>query len=280
MTGKEGLLARSTARMFNRLEYCATFLLAATFLLFSIDGLFAQPALNQCQKTHAEPTVEQDSETTKSTFVIKISGEISVRTLYQIQYLLATIPDTERSRIARYKVLMDSCGGDLDQGIRIGRFFRQYRFRTIIPAGAECSSACALAFLGGTNEGSKVPIAFRIKSSTGYLGFHRFRLVPYNAKEVPSKDLQEFIDKSQTIMLKLLDYFIDMDVDPRILRHMINTPSDDMYYLDNAEALEYCIHIQDESLPPGKNMVSPYSFRYAVKPTTGRGWTAATCRYE
>lgn len=223
--------------------------------------------------------IERHKSTTENTYVMKLTGEIDLKTLYNIQYHLAAIPEAARNRLARTKIILSSKGGDLDQGIRIGRFFRNYRIRTIILAGEECSSACAIAFLGGTNEGSKTAVAYRTKSSAGLLGFHRFKLDYANLSTVTKKEIEQAVTRSQSTMLQLLDYFVEMDVDPRILRHMFNTPSSDMYYPDNAEALEYCIHIMDETLPPDKNIVSPYDFKYAVKSGNNGSWQSARCKY-
>ena len=44
---------------------------------------------------------------------------------------------------------LDSAGGALEEGLRIGRLFRQFGVTTVIRSKARCLSACALAFLGG-----------------------------------------------------------------------------------------------------------------------------------
>lgn len=49
-------------------------------------------------------------------------------------------------------VLLTSNGGDLDSGLAIGRAIRQNKFTTGVPDGAQCASACALAWLGGTTR--------------------------------------------------------------------------------------------------------------------------------
>jgi ATP-dependent protease ClpP protease subunit len=47
-------------------------------------------------------------------------------------------------------VVLNSGGGNLVAGIRIGELIRLRNFRTVVPSGMECASACALAWLGGT----------------------------------------------------------------------------------------------------------------------------------
>ena len=65
--------------------------------------------------------------------------------------------DTFRTKVAslstsRVAVAFRSDGGSLVAGIRIGTLIREKKFTTIIPDGAQCASACALAWLGGTRR--------------------------------------------------------------------------------------------------------------------------------
>jgi hypothetical protein len=52
----------------------------------------------------------------------------------------------------RVAVAFRSDGGSLVAGIRIGSLIREKKFATVIPDGAACASACALAWLGGTRR--------------------------------------------------------------------------------------------------------------------------------
>lgn len=53
---------------------------------------------------------------------------------------------------SRVTVAFRSDGGSLVAGIRIGTLIREKKFATVIPDGASCASACALAWLGGTKR--------------------------------------------------------------------------------------------------------------------------------
>ena len=53
---------------------------------------------------------------------------------------------------AKAAVAFRSDGGSLVAGIRIGTLIREKKFATVIPDGASCASACALAWLGGTRR--------------------------------------------------------------------------------------------------------------------------------
>ena len=60
-------------------------------------------------------------------------------------------------------VAFRSDGGSLVAGIRIGTLIREKKFATVIPDGASCASACALAWLGG---------ARRFMGEGASVGFH------------------------------------------------------------------------------------------------------------
>jgi len=65
--------------------------------------------------------------------------------------------------LTKAMVLFNSNGGDLDAGLAIGRAIRQGKFATAVPAGVQCASACALAWLGGTT---------RYMANSARIGFH------------------------------------------------------------------------------------------------------------
>jgi hypothetical protein len=65
--------------------------------------------------------------------------------------------DTFRTKVAslstaKVTVALRSEGGRLVAGIRIGALIREKKFTTVVPDGASCASACALAWLGGTRR--------------------------------------------------------------------------------------------------------------------------------
>src|SRR5215218_2786006 len=60
-------------------------------------------------------------------------------------------------------ITFNSTGGDLRAGIGIGETIWQKNFKTLVLGNAHCASACAIAWLGGTQ---------RFISSGGRIGFH------------------------------------------------------------------------------------------------------------
>jgi hypothetical protein len=60
-------------------------------------------------------------------------------------------------------VVLISDGGNLLAGLRIGQLIRLRHFATLVPDGARCASACAIAWLGGTK---------RFMQPSALIGFH------------------------------------------------------------------------------------------------------------
>ena len=65
---------------------------------------------------------------------------------------MRSAPRSRRCRRRARRSHSSSDGGSLVAGIRIGTLIREKKFTTIIPDGASCASACALAWLGGTRR--------------------------------------------------------------------------------------------------------------------------------
>jgi hypothetical protein len=59
---------------------------------------------------------------------------------------------TKTSSLPAALVRLHSNGGDLLAGIQIGETIRLKDFKTVVPAGMRCASACAMAWLGGSQR--------------------------------------------------------------------------------------------------------------------------------
>jgi hypothetical protein len=59
---------------------------------------------------------------------------------------------TKTSSLTDAIVRLQSNGGSLVAGIQIGETIRLKGFQTVVPAGARCASACAMAWLAGTQR--------------------------------------------------------------------------------------------------------------------------------
>ncbi len=89
--------------------------------------------------------------------LIAIDGELELSDIDSFRAKAEPLP------LGRTTVEFRSKGGRLLAGIRIGAQIRAKRFNTVVPDGAQCASACALAWLGG------VP---RFVGESSSVGFH------------------------------------------------------------------------------------------------------------
>jgi hypothetical protein len=89
--------------------------------------------------------------------LIAIDGELELGDIDSFRAKTEPLP------VGRTTVEFRSKGGRLLAGIRIGAQIRAKRFNTVVPEGAQCASACALAWLGG---------ARRFVGEDSSVGFH------------------------------------------------------------------------------------------------------------
>lgn len=132
-----------------------------------------------------------------------------------------------------WSLRLNSPGGSLAGGLRLGETIRKLRLDTEIGATARDeyghwkrisgrgASACAYAFLGGLSR----------DVSDGELGVHQF----YNAISLknPTEKIFNSLDLSQHQVQSalLIDYVFRMGIDPRFVSIASATPPDEMTYL-------------------------------------------------
>jgi hypothetical protein len=144
-------------------------------------------------------------------------------------------------------VILNSPGGNLDEGMKLGRFFHRARISTfVLGYGGGCYSACAIAFLGGRDRDGR---RSRIKMTGGSLGFHQFRRVrdPDKAGQKFTKaDIEQEVTLTRRIALSIIEYLADIGEDMSFLHLMLKAPSADVNLLSNEEAVTYGIHVMDQ----------------------------------
>tara|TARA_B100000767_G_C19633239_1_gene479228 strand:+ start:211 stop:930 length:720 start_codon:yes stop_codon:yes gene_type:complete len=100
--------------------------------------------------------------------IIEISGPINEDVPVIIERLLKKLSKKSGCQkkkiegLSHYpiEIYLNSGGGYLEDGFKLGEIFREYGVRTKIPQGSVCYSSCATAFLGGIkrhmDKGSKI----------------------------------------------------------------------------------------------------------------------------
>ena len=158
---------------------------------------------------------ENDS---KSFMAILATGKINPGDTQRLAAYISQVP--YRSNIAVY---LASRGGNLYEGMRLGLYFRSNRIKTVVEGGYVCASACAIAFLGGTNKAGR---PWRSSSDNSRLGFHAFRGI---------QEMSISPDEVQAIVADLLRYGRSVDAPIELLIAGFDTPSKRMFWVSNRD---------------------------------------------
>lgn len=153
-----------------------------------------------------------------SLLAILAEGEIKAGDEERLQEFLSRQPP--KQRVAIY---LASPGGALYEGMRLGLFFRIRGIQTVVEGGRDCASACALAFLGGTDRAGA---PWRSASDDSRLGFHSFS---------SSDDGFAYESDVQLVVADVLKYAKMVDVPLELMIMNFSTPADQMYWLNNEE---------------------------------------------
>jgi len=165
----------------------------------------------------------------KTLNAIAAKGEIKLNDLNKLHSFLSQLSPKKHTAI-----YFTSSGGNLFEGMRLGIYFKQNRIKTVIQADEMCASACALAFLGGTDYKNQ---RWMSTTTTSLLGFHAFRSSKGN-------NLQS-TDQTQKIVAAILEYGNFVKAPIEIFVKSFQTSSDQMYWFSKSEALRLGIKVWD-----------------------------------
>jgi hypothetical protein len=137
---------------------------------------------------------------------------------------------------------LSSKGGDLHEGLKLGYLFREFGVATMVRAADLCLSACALAFLGGTqgHMPSQAATPSRSLEIGGQVGFHNFSLTSPADLSATSKDAREGVVRGFNVArggsAALVHYAAQMGIDMAFVARMIGQPVDVWEYVETDEA--------------------------------------------
>ena len=155
------------------------------------------------------------------TLVVHINGEIVEGDAKRVQAILsANVTDKQRG----IYFVFDSSGGNLLEGIRIGRVIAdQFELTTSLVGTPEdpnaiCASACVFAFLGADT---------REKGSAGRIGLHQFSMLKNNFNG------EEAFGYGQQISAILTTYLSQRGVSLEIFDRMVLTPPSEIDWVSD-----------------------------------------------
>lgn len=109
---------------------------------------------------------------------------------------------------------LDSPGGSLPEGIELAKVIREYAVRTLVPDGARCESACAVAFMAGKTialDGKPIPL--RELHPRGRLGFHAPSLPDEIFRGISPSDKQKLRGLETVMVEAAREYYLLMRTD-------------------------------------------------------------------
>lgn len=122
-------------------------------------------------------------------------------------------------------VALNSPGGSVADALAIGRALRAAGADTAVRAGAVCLSACPYLLAGGV-ERSVAPHAM--------VGVHQHYFG--QSTVLPAFMAVEDVQRGQA---EVMDYLVEMDLDPLLMRHAMATPPNEIYLLVEEELSAY-----------------------------------------
>ena len=234
--------------MINILRASIAAVLATIFLALSMNaadgasfnqiGSAQGDAANHCTFELVGQIVSGDSASVSE----RLSGIIA-----QIFNYPSPLPDQQ------IIVCLSSDGGDLLEGLRLARVFRENAVTTKVRAGERCISACALAFLGGQlNPRSSIGFfSSRYLHPTSVLAFHAPQLnLPEKVTEHSRIDVELAYSSallSISAILRQADY---LDISPRLMRQIVSNTERSLHFVTTIDDLAaYSINLYGYSAP-------------------------------
>ncbi len=130
---------------------------------------------------------------------------------------------------------LDSLGGDFLEGLAIAEWLAGRNVTTIIGNGASCYSACAIAFMGGS-EWEQIYLSKRKLHLGGRLGFHAPYLIALS-KTYSGSELQATYAEGLQAVARMMKLGSDMGEDgfipERVMLKLLAAGPRDLYMVDD-----------------------------------------------
>jgi hypothetical protein len=140
------------------------------------------------------------------------------------------VPAIERETPER--LTLNSPGGSVYDALAIGRAIRAAGSGTAVEDGAVCLSACPYLLAGGVE---------RSVADGGMVGVHQHYFG--ESTVLPAFMAVEDVQRGQA---EVMDYLVEMDLDPLLMRHALATPPGEIYLFVPEELHEYRVVTEAE----------------------------------
>lgn len=133
----------------------------------------------------------------------------------------------EVSRIGEYvkRIELDSPGGSVQDALAMSKLIRDRGYETHVSGGKLCASSCPIVFSGGKK---------RKADKNAAIGLHQV-FTPGELSLLPG----QAVSTAQSVTAEITRHLSEMDVDPALWLHALDTPPDRLYYLSAEEMKIY-----------------------------------------
>jgi hypothetical protein len=191
----------------------------------------------------------------KSTW-ISAEGEITAETPEVFEKFLSSTTLWKNQKIS-----IDSPGGSLIAGIKLGEIIRRYNLNVGVGKSVKdgsfsraepgsCASACVLAFVGGVE---------RYVNAPSKLGVHQFSIdfkSIYGSRAVSADDLERNLVSSQLTIGLITSHLIKMGIDLGVLTLMTKTSPSEIRWLTDDEMKTFKVTFNAKQFTPWA--IEPY----------------------
>jgi hypothetical protein len=154
---------------------------------------------------------------------VYLDGEIAKGDVDRLRGFLNVDPTVKRLSI-------NSPGGDLETGLKLGEFVRQKKLETYVEGGVrEAASAAAYVFMGGESRVIKGPRGIGVHAF--YTPAKQVRaMVKQKSSDDLVKALNEFERATQESTMAVVEYVLTMIGDTKIVGEAVKSGSDEMLW--------------------------------------------------
>jgi hypothetical protein len=157
--------------------------------------------------------------------VLSLTGSIDPGSFERVQAELAARGEYVKS------VSLNSPGGSVTDAVKIGALMVVGEYTTSVAHGALCASSCPLIFAGGKQ---------RLASHQSAIGVHQIYAMA-SAGDLPAglAGIGTAMSEAQKTTAIITRYLNTTSVDPAMWLHALETPPDQLYYLNPDELSKY-----------------------------------------
>lgn len=192
-------------------------------------------------------TVEPIETGDAATATLLYSGPVVQGDLERLHKQVEKVPAGKR-----IVLMLESPGGNLNEGFAVGRFIHSARITTVAIQGKGCHSSCTFMFLGGRDLTSGQPSRIMMKGAR--IGFHQGHIAGLQQRAYTADDINKATAFGQEMVRSANAFLAEIKADPEFLTLFLSSPAATVTLLNELDALRLGIYVMD---PQTRTLLSP-----------------------